>query len=133
MKHLHIEPTRSTLAVDFNPDQGTLVMRGESYPENALNFFTPVLAWLEKYLDSGLPASGLTLDMDIVYFNSSSSKAFMNLFDLLESAAGSGLRISINWRYHEENEVACECGEEFAEDLRNVDFRLEPYGDEDPA
>lgn len=133
MHPLHIEPTRSTLAVDFNPERDEFVMQGESYPENALNFFTPVLEWLKRYLEARRPGDDLTLTMDVVYFNSSSSKAFMNLFDLLEDAAAADMSIRVDWRYHEENDVACECGEEFAEDLRRVQFKLTPYGDEDPA
>ncbi len=65
-----------------------------------------------------------TIDMEIIYFNSSSSKALMNLFDLFEEAAQSGKQIQINWRYHEENDTALECGEEFKEDLEAVEFNL---------
>jgi len=30
----------------------------------------------------------------------------------------------VNWRYHEENESAMECGEEFMEDVERIDFNL---------
>jgi hypothetical protein len=133
MERLHIEATRSTLFVDFNPEEDVFVMKGESYPENALKFFTPVLEWLAKYLDTCRSDTSMILDMDIIYFNSSSSKALMNLFELLESAAGSGMGIRVNWRHHEMNDVACECGEEFAEDLQGIAFLLHPYGDEGSA
>ena len=60
------------------------------------------------------------------YFNSSSSKILMNLFDMLNRAAIEGTPVTINWRYHEDNDVALECGEEFMEDLdlTNLTFNL---------
>lgn len=48
----------------------------------------------------------------------------MNFFDRLEEAAKKGMQIEVNWLYHEDNETALECGEEFQEDLKNVSFNL---------
>jgi hypothetical protein len=57
MDRLVIERTASTLGVDFDAQNATLSMSGESYPENALVFFSPVLAWLETYLAGLKPGS----------------------------------------------------------------------------
>ncbi len=67
--------------------------------------------------------------MDIVYFNSSSSKVLMNIFDALDDAARKGVGISIIWRHHVENEIAMECGQEFAEELSAACFEMRPYQD----
>lgn len=127
MEPLIIEKTRSSLAIHFDPRSGTLRMQGESYPENAGKFFEPVLGWLEAYLRELGPDKRTTMEMDIVYFNSSSSKALMDLFLLLEDAAAAGNHVTVIWRYHPENEIALECGEEFAEDCASVHFQLAPY------
>jgi hypothetical protein len=127
MEPLIIKKTRSSLAVHFDPDSGVLRMQGESYPENAGKFFEPVLGWLEAYLQQADQDAQVAMDMDIVYFNSSSSKALMDLFILLEDAGAAGKRVSVTWRYHPENEIAQECGEEFAEDCASVRFHLAPY------
>ncbi len=129
MERLSIEPTDATLLVDFDPDNAKLVLRGESYPENASKFFTPVLEWLNEYFSSLNGEEEITVDMDIVYFNSSSSKALMNLFDMFDAAARNGLNLQILWRYHVENEIALECGEEFGEDLDAAQLTLCPYED----
>ena len=71
----------------------------------------------------------LRVDMELLYFNSSSSKALMNMFDYLESAAERGWRIVVNWIYQEENETSLECGEEFQEDCRAVEFNLVAVSD----
>lgn len=130
MKPLLIQQTNSTLGVTFDPGEGTLAMRGESYPEDALKFFTPVLEWLNNYFDALAPEHSVTVDLDIVYFNSSSSKALMKTFDLFEKTAKRGVDVNIVWHYHEENEVAEECGEEFGEELLTANFSMRPYGDE---
>ena len=129
MEHLVIKKSASTLGVDFNPQTARLVMQGESYPENALRFFTPILAWLEAFLSGLEPGPTVRVDLDIVYFNSSSSKVLMNIFDILDAAAKKGIAVSIIWRHHVENEIAQECGQEFAEELMAAGFEIQAYGD----
>ena len=62
--------------------------------------------------------------MDIIYFNSSSSKLFFDLFDLLEEAHDNGKEIMIHWLYDTENENALEAGEDFKEDFESLNFNL---------
>lgn len=129
MEPLVIDQTDSTLGVHFAPPSGTLVMRGESYPENALKFFAPIFEWLQLYFSSLEAGSSVTVDLDIIYFNSSSSKVLMDLFDTFDAAAADGITVAIFWRYHEENEIAQECGEEFGEDLDHASFSMIAYTD----
>ncbi len=116
--------TKSSPAIDFDPETGLLCIRGESYPEHCARFYEPMFAWLRHYL-AGSGSAPVELEMEIIYFNSSSSKTFMDLFDLLDTAAARGRRVAVRWRYHAENETAFECGEEFREDVAHVRFLLE--------
>lgn len=126
MHPLEIPATTSSPAITFIPTMGTLSIRGESYPENCGTFYKPLFEGLEAYLaDPTTPP--LALDMEIIYFNSTSSKAFMTLFDMLDEAAEAGRDITVTWRYHEDNDIAMECGEEFQEDVSSLTFRLSPY------
>ena len=129
MELLTIEKTKSSPCVRFDPATRVLDMRGESYPANATKFYEPIMNWLAELLGRDSDQE-VVLNMEILYFNSSSSKVFMNMFDMLDEAAEEGRRITINWRYHEENEIAQECGEEFMEDLVNLDFHLVEFGDD---
>ena len=128
MENLIIEATKSSPQIRFDSETRILELQGESYPENAIKFYEPVLKWIEHYL-ADVPEREVILNMEILYFNSSTSKVFMNLFDMLDSAAGQGRPVTINWRFHEENEIAGECGEEFMEELDNIDFNLVEFGD----
>ncbi|WP_027184707.1 DUF1987 domain-containing protein [Desulfovibrio inopinatus] len=127
MQDLVIQPTKSSPEVVFIAADGRLSLRGESYPEHAVKFYEPVLQWISSYLAT--ESAPLQLTMDIVYFNSSSSKILMNLFDMLEDAAADGKDVHVVWRYHEENEIAEECGEEFKEETQFLRFELQSYGD----
>ncbi|SDU22548.1 DUF1987 domain-containing protein [Desulfobacula phenolica] len=123
MDTLYIEATKSSPFVKYNIESNTLEITGECYPENAVKFFSPVFEWLNtetKKLDTPV----LTVNLNISYFNSSSSKALMNFFDMLEEAYDNGKKIKVNWIYMEENETAEECGEEFQEDLETLPFNL---------
>jgi hypothetical protein len=123
MQRLFIEETKSSPRIDFDPEFGLLQISGKSYPENAPKFYTPILDWLREYL-ARPSAMSVRVIMEITYLNSSSSKAILNLLDLLDTAARSGKDVVIDWRYHEENEVALECGEEFAEEVHESVFNL---------
>lgn len=119
MKDLIIEATKSSPFINFTDTGETLSITGESYLENAAEFYAPVFDWLKGYLEDPLKKP-LLLDVELIYFNSSSSKILMNLFDMLNRAGIEGTPVTINWRYHEDNDVALECGEEFMEDLDMV-------------
>lgn len=123
MIHIHKEASERTPFVDFDFENGRLEMSGESYPENAAAFFGPLIKALEEHL-RGIGQGGLTFDLKMLYFNSSSAKALMNLFQMLESAAGAGARITINWYYQEDDDIMEEFGEDFSEDFISAYFEM---------
>ncbi|GMT48583.1 MAG: hypothetical protein IEMM0008_0122 [bacterium] len=115
MDNLSMEVTKSTPFVFFDAENNVLEIKGESYPENPVAFYNPILGWLKSYLEQlKQPA---TFDMTLEYLNTSSSKAIMRILDMLEKAFQEGKEISINWHHDKENEAAQECGLEFKEDL----------------
>ncbi|MCT4534182.1 DUF1987 domain-containing protein [Halodesulfovibrio sp.] len=126
MEKYLVAATKSTPKISLNPVTHSHEISGESYPENCSKFYGPVFGWIKEYL-AGVNGSKVTFSMDILYFNSSSSKALMELFELLDGAASSGTNIIVDWRYHEENEVALECGEDFMEEVSSVSFNLVSY------
>jgi hypothetical protein len=119
------EQTKSTPWIRLDPQEHILEIKGESYPENSASFYSPMLEWLENYLKE-LDGAQVRVEMELIYFNSSSSKVLMNFFDMLEDAARRGVDAVVNWRYHEDNDTALECGEEFQEDMEYVKFHLVP-------
>ncbi|MCP4702510.1 MAG: DUF1987 domain-containing protein [Gammaproteobacteria bacterium] len=117
------EATKYTPEISFDAAAGTLELKGESYPEDVTEFANPLFFWLEKYLEE-LGNQAFIINIELTYFNSSSSKMLLDLFDSLEEAAGNGKNITVNWIYDEENDTAEEYGEEFQEDLKKLTFNL---------
>lgn len=123
MKHLRIDATECTPSIDFNAQEHILEIRGTSYPENTAAFYTPVFAWLEEYFGL-LQEADITVNIEIVYFNSGSSKALLEFFDLLDDAAFRGMSVTVNWIYEQDDDDMREYGEEFVEDFRRLTFHF---------
>ncbi len=123
MENLHIEATKYTPEIKLDADNGLLSFAGKSYPENTFDFYQPTLEWINAYFEEKAQKKTV-IEMDIIYFNSSSSKLFFDLFDILEEAHEDGKDITIRWLYDAENENALEAGEDFKEDFESLSFDL---------
>ncbi|MEA3228843.1 MAG: DUF1987 domain-containing protein [Campylobacterota bacterium] len=121
MENLTLEATKYTPEIKLNIE-GTVSLVGKSYPENTFEFYAPMMKWLEEYFEEN-PAETTVINMEIIYFNSSSSKLFFDFFDLLEENSEENT-IEINWIYDEENESAEEAGEDFIEDFEDLNIKL---------
>jgi hypothetical protein len=129
MDKLIIAATKYTPAVVFDSHRNHLEIRGESYPENVTEFYAPLFAWLKSYLGEPVTSNpAITVDIELTYFNSSSSKILLNIFDLLDAAATRGREIAVNWKYDPADDDNREFGEEFKEDLHGVRFNLVEMG-----
>lgn len=125
MDPLYIAPTPSSPEVDFQFDQHTLRLRGESYPENAAAFYGDIIGRLRQYLAL---QSGQRIEVHIAlaYFNSSSTKMLFTLFDALDQAAQAGNRVELHWYYDAEDETIQEFGEELRLDFQALTFIEHP-------
>jgi len=122
MNNLNIELTKYTPEIKMDASEGLISMSGKSYPENTFEFYKPIMDWMEEYFD-GNAKDKTSINLEIIYFNSSSSKLFFDFFDLVEEASEDN-QIEINWIYDEENESALEAGEDFKEDFESLTFNL---------
>lgn len=121
MENLKLEATKYTPEISLDTN-GTIQFIGKSYPENTFEFYAPVMEWLEIYFD-GNAAEKTVVNMEIIYFNSSSSKLFFDMFDLLDEARASS-DIEVNWIFDGENESAQEAGEDFKADFEELTINL---------
>lgn len=125
MENLYIAPTPSSPEVDFQFDNHTLCLRGESYPENAAAFYNEVITKLQNYL-SGQDQQNIEVNIALAYFNSSSTKMLFNLIGALNTAVDAGNRVTLNWYYDEEDDTILEFGQELSEDFPAIDFATHP-------
>ncbi len=122
MDTISIEATNSTPSISADASAGTVEIRGKSYPENTFEFYRPVLDWLKTYLES--EDAPLKVTFEILYFNSSTSQVFYDLFDILEEARAAGKALSVDWEYDEENVSAEEAGEDLKDDFTDIEINL---------
>lgn len=108
MENLKHEGSSKTPEVDFN-SSGELLLKGRSIPENSIEFYKPLIEWLEAYAES--PSSKTVLSVQLEYFNTSSSKCILDVFKKLEAVSVS--EISIKWHYEEDDEDMLEAGEDY--------------------
>lgn len=109
--------------IRFDPQACTLSISGASFPEDGAAFYGPVLTTLEGVLKA-LRQRSVTVRIALNYFNSSSAKALMNLFIMLDDAAEAGNQVFVDWFHAADDDTMKEFGEEFAEDVRFVRFNV---------
>ena len=122
MDNFFIEATNYSPQVSMDAQNGTISITGKSYPENTFEFYKPILEWVEEYFQN--PQKTTTVKMEIIYFNSSSSKLFFDFFDILEENMQCS-EITVYWIYDAENESALEAGEDFIEDFDTLNIELQ--------
>lgn len=120
-----IEATEATPRVVLDFAAQNISFKGESYPEDVNAFYGDIMRAISTHLKASNNAS-IVVDMDLKYFNSSSTKIFYNFFEMLEVASEKN-SIIVNWHYAEEDDMALETGESFQEDLERVRLNLVAY------
>jgi hypothetical protein len=94
---------------------------GKSCPENVVEFYQPVIDWLDQYIEN--PLSESIFEFRLQYYNTASSKVLFIIMQKLETIHHSGKDVLIKWYFPEDDEALQEAGEEY-DDLIDVPFEL---------
>ncbi|MCL1820158.1 MAG: DUF1987 domain-containing protein [Oscillospiraceae bacterium] len=116
------ERTGSTPYILIDEEKGYMKIEGESFHENVIAFFADVNEWLDTYLESDFES--LTFDCAMEYFNSSTAKLLFNILISMDDNASDEKKVTVNWITNSDNDIIIECGEDFQEELENVEFNL---------
>lgn len=114
MTDLDIAGTRNSPAIRTNTTAGTIHLSGDSYPENSFEIFKPLIEWIESFLDT--TTHPLSMELELLYMNTSSIRMMMDIFDLLQEAYNGGRPIQVRWVYAPANERIADLASEFKED-----------------
>ncbi len=121
MDSIQIEGTPKTPTVRFDSVTGELVIKGRSIPENSIDFYKPLIDWLENYASQS--ANSVILHMELEYFNTSSSKCILDVFKKLENIGKLGKAVTVKWHYEEDDEDMLEAGEDY-DAIIDIDFEM---------
>jgi len=120
--HLEKNKTTSTPYIFADEVKGYMKLEGRCFPESVSLFFRDISVWLESHLASDFKL--FTFDCVIEYFNSSTAKWLFNLLTLMDRRASEGKKIVVNWITVEGNGMMIECGEDFQEEMKSLEFNL---------
>jgi hypothetical protein len=103
--------TEDTPEINFDRKANIFSISGRCYPEDAREFFKPVLEWLEAYVSS--PNQSTNLEVDLEYVNSGSVKEVFKMLYLIEDIMESGKDAKVTWCYRSGDDLMEQKGIEF--------------------
>jgi hypothetical protein len=97
--------------VEFKKN-GDLRITGKSIPENPIEFYEPIIKWIEELQKVNTPSIRFTVKLE--YFNTASSKLLMVLFKTLEKIyIRNNVDVKIAWHYNAADSDMKETGKDY--------------------
>ncbi len=121
MHSLYLNKTTRTPRIVLDPKEKIFEIQGRSIPENSVDFYQPVMQWMEEYRHHANEKTRLVVRLE--YFNTSSSKCLIDILRKLEKIYLDGKEVELEWYYEEQDEDMKESGEDFKEILK-VPFHM---------
>ena len=121
MNNIKMEGTAKTPDLSFDANTGVFDIKGRSIPENSVEFYKPILEWIDEYTKQTPPKTIVNIHLE--YFNTSSSKCILDLLKKFEIIAKNGNDIVIRWHYEEDDEDMLEAGQDY-QSIIKVPFEM---------
>ncbi|MDG2369932.1 MAG: SiaC family regulatory phosphoprotein [Flavobacteriales bacterium] len=109
-ENLTIKEGKNTPKVTGNKNLSELIFKGNSYPENVLQFYTPILNWVESLSSE---KTEIKVECQFYYIASSSVIAFLKLLQKIESSFNKE-NISFTWKYEEGDDDIKKIGQDYS-------------------
>ena len=111
MNTFTIEATNKTPFICADPIKGTIDITGRSIPANPVEFYRPLVEWLNEY-DEVNP-NRIQMNIQVEFINTCSSKCLMTIFNRLDLMSKKGRDITVNWYYNEDDEEIYSIGSDY--------------------
>jgi predicted enzyme related to lactoylglutathione lyase len=123
MEPLIREATADTPKVHLDAKSNIFEISRMSLPEDAIEFYEPVVKWLEQYKQN--PNIETTFSFKLEYFNTASSKQIIQILLLLQDLSKKN-EVTVKWYYKDIDEDMEAIGEEYSQVI-DVKFELIEY------
>ena len=123
-EEVYIKGSVETPEVVLNKKEGVLKFSGRSMPEDAKEFYTPLIDWVSQYAEN--PAPGTRVVFSYEYFNTSSSKMVMELIEAVKKIGEKDQQLTVEWHYLEDDDDMLEAGEDY-EEITGIEFQYQSY------
>jgi hypothetical protein len=127
MEPLIITEIESCPTIILDKENNKFEMSGNSLPEDVHTFYNPVFRWIEEYIKQPNPKTELSIKL--VYFNSASVKAVLDILTLFEELIAKGFEMKVIWYFLEIDEDMLATGEELASVLK-MPFEFVPCNED---
>jgi hypothetical protein len=124
MEALRYEQTDDSPEVILDQEGRRFEISGKSLPEDVVDFYQPVLNWLNQYRKSPNPRTEFSFRL--IYFNTASSKLILDILMILEEMAEEGHEVLVKWLSLTSDEDMQEAGREY-EEMVDVPFEHLTY------
>lgn len=122
LRQLHIEGTLSTPNIILDKETSTFCIDGPILTNDAEQFFTPVLEWLEMYSKNANDRTNIHFNIE--YFDISCGKRILFILYKLRDIVRTGKRVRVHWHYKSEDFIMQEIGEDFAMMMYDIPFHF---------
>ena len=120
MEPLIIQSAEDTPEIVFDPEQNIFKISKISVPEDAYEFYHPVIQWVREYSKDPLPET--IVEFDLEYVNSASAKQLIQLLLALEDLSKEN-KLLIKWYYEAIDEDMQMLGKRF-KNLADIEFEF---------
>jgi hypothetical protein len=110
MEKLFTKETSHSPRVSFDHETGLLQLRGNSFLDNAHEFYTPIIDWLREYSKTPAPQTKVTLVLN--YINTSSQRMLFDMLKVLGNIHSAGHSVHVDWLYEENDDDLKDVGED---------------------
>ena len=124
METLRLEQTDDSPSVLLDQEHNRFEISGKSLPEDVVDFYQPVLDWLNSYRSE--PNSITEFNFKLIYFNTASSKLILDILMIFEEMVEDSHDVLIKWLSLRSDEDMQEAGKEY-EEMVDVPFEHVTY------
>ncbi len=111
MNRLEILETGNTPYILFDTTENVFKIEGKSFPEDCKEFYSPVIAWLDKF--KAVNPKSLTVSFNLFYLSSSSIISVKQLLLKLVDFQSMGTDVTVIWNYDEDDDDIKKTGEDY--------------------
>ena len=112
----------TTPDINFNAENGICEIYGQSFMDNAVEFFHPVLKWIVAYIEN--IAKPLNVIIKLKYYNTGTSRSIFTMLEYLKEFEDKGGVVNVEWHFSKNDidteEDIIDLGEESEMDIKLV-------------
>ena len=102
MKKIEIAARDQTPFVILDKENSAFEIRGYSYPDEALEFYSEIIEWFKEYIKN--PNAETKLIFDLIYVNSTSIKFINEILKKLDELLATGKTVTVEWLFMPDDE-----------------------------